>query len=469
MKRLPFLIIFYLLFQGCSSDDNYIPVTEIEDEVFYEEGEELLTGPLGTNSNSANAFGFEIQGLTFQEQARFATGNSLFNQSWVSAPASTTARDGLGPTFTARACAACHFKDGRGEPLINGESSKGFLMRISQMGQDINGGPLGLPSYGTQIQDRSNNGIPFEAKVTVTYAIINGTYADGTSYELRKPIYSFSEEQFGSLAGIETSPRVAQQTIGMGLISALPDSEILKYEDEFDTDGDGISGRPNYVWNPEINEIDLGKYGWKANAPTLKIQIADAFHADMGLTTPIFTENDCPSPQQDCFDAPNGGEPEVTEDQLDRVLFYLSALSVPNRRNFEDESVLRGKVLFNELKCTGCHAIDQVTGNFPDNPLLENITIRPYSDFLLHDMGENLADNRPDFLADGREWRTQPLWGIGLISTVNGHTFLLHDGRARNIEEAVLWHGGEAEQNKQEFINLSSEERQQLIDFINSL
>lgn len=467
-NRIMLILGIGLLFASCNKDDGFVSPPE-EPEILYEEGEEFLSGSLGVNSTSNNAFGFEIEGLTFQEQAQFATGNSLFNQSWVSSPASTTARDGLGPTFNARACAGCHFKDGRGSPLENGANSNGFLMRISQAGQNVFGGPLGVMGYGTQIQDRSNNGIPFEAKITVTYEAISSTYPDGETYELRKPIYAIADEQFGSLAGAETSPRVAQQTIGMGLISALPDSEILKYEDEFDGDGDGISGRPNYVWNPEINEVDLGKYGWKANTPTLKTQIASAFHGDMGLTTSIFDESDCPNPQQDCQDAPNGGQPEVTDEQLDRVLFYQSALAVPNRRNFMEESVLKGKVLFNELNCVGCHAIDQVTGSFPFNPLLENVTIRPYSDFLLHDMGEELADNRPDFLANGQEWRTQPLWGIGLIATVNDHTFFLHDGRARNIEEAILWHGGEAQQIKEDFMDLAVEQRQQLIDFINSL
>ncbi|MEO0405273.1 MAG: di-heme oxidoredictase family protein, partial [Bacteroidota bacterium] len=396
-------------------------------------------------STSSNAFGFEIEGLSFPEIGQFSTGNSLFNQNWVSAPASTTARDGLGPTFNARGCAGCHFKDGRGFPLTNGENSSGFLMRVSLPGQDEFGNPNPVPGYNTQIQDRANNAISFEAKVNVMYESISGSYPDGNTYELRRPIYSFSEEQFGSLLGVLTSPRVAQQTIGLGLISALPDSEILKFADENDSDNDGISGRPNFVHDIESNSNRIGKYGWKANSPTLKQQIASAFHGDMGLTTSLFSENNCPSPQQDCFDAPNGGDPEVTDDQLDKVVFYQGVLAVPNRRNFTEESVLRGKVLFNDLNCISCHAINQKTATSSIHPQLEDITIRPYSDFLLHDMGDDLADNRPDFSANGNEWRTQPLWGIGLISTVNNHTFFLHDGRARNIEEAILWHGGEAE------------------------
>ena len=249
----------------------------------------------------------------------------------------------------------------------------------------------------------------------------------------------------------------------------MPDTEITKFEDEFDADNDGISGRANYVWDVEASSLKLGKYGWKANAPSLRQQLAGAFHGDMGLTTSLFPDENCPDPQLDCQTAFNGGEPEVVDDQLDDVEFYQATLAVPNRRNFRDESVLRGRKLFDELNCIGCHAINQQTGNFPLNQVLEGVTIKPYSDFLLHDMGEGLADNRPDLKATGLEWRTQPLWGIGLISTVNGHTFLLHDGRARNIEEAILWHGGEAEQSKLDFVDLSEEQRKELISFINSL
>ncbi|WP_299437454.1 di-heme oxidoredictase family protein [uncultured Aquimarina sp.] len=464
MKKY-FLLLIVVLSIACSGDDDYIDVSE----VLYEEGEELLTGVLGVNSTSGNAFGFEIEGLSFQDQAKFATGNSLFNQSWVSSPASTTARDGLGPTFNARACAACHFKDGRGRPLENGATSRGFLMRISLAGQGALGFANPVPEYGLQIQDRANNGIPYEAKVNVSYETISGTYSDGTSYELQKPIYTIVDAQFGALNNVLMSPRVAQQTIGLGFISALPDTEITKFEDEFDADDDGISGKANYVWDVEANSLQLGRYGWKANSPTLKQQITSAFHGDMGLTTSMFPENNCPSPQLDCMQAPNGGEPEVTDTQLENVQFYQANLAVPNRRNFKDESVLKGKKIFEELNCIGCHAINQKTTSFPFSPLLGGIAIKPYSDFLLHDMGEELTDNRSDFKADGREWRTQPLWGIGLIATVNDHTFLLHDGRARNVEEAILWHGGEAGQSKQDFVNLAQEEREQLIDFINSL
>ncbi|MEO0901250.1 MAG: di-heme oxidoredictase family protein [Bacteroidota bacterium] len=465
-KLLPILIMSLSVF-SCANDD--VMITDVAVPTV-EEGEELSSGDLGLNITGSDAFGFSIFGLDISGISQFQQGNSLFNQSWVMATEDPMRMDdGLGPTFNAISCSSCHFADGRGRPLINGQNSVGFLIRVSNPGQDQFGGPLGVPGYNSQIQDLAIEGVAPEAKVTVTYEMVDGTYPDGTAYQLRRPIYNFNDEQFGSLAGVQTSPRVGQQTIGMGLISALPDSEILKFADEFDSDGDGISGRPNRVWNFETNTVGLGKYGWKANVPTLKSQVASAFHGDMGLTNPVFSSVDCPSPQQDCIDSPSGGTPEISEDQLEKVVFYQATLVVPNRRNVSNESVLFGRDRFREINCIGCHSVNQVTGSSDVSPLLENVTIRPYSDFLLHDMGSDLADNRPDFVANGSEWRTQPLWGIGLISDVNDHTFLLHDGRARNIEEAILWHGGEAQASKEAFMQLSSEQRQQVLDFVNSL
>ncbi len=468
---LPFLCFIIFIFCCCSKDlltndeDQYIVINQ------YQEGEENLSDDLSIATTNNNSFGKEIPGLERENIIRFASGNSLFNQSWVSAPASTRSLDGLGPTFNSRACASCHFKDGRGKPFEPSNiGSKGFLIRLSTPGKSQHGGPLSVPNYGTQLQNHSNLNIPKEGDIQVSFTIIKETYPDGNTYELRKPNYTIINENFGSLSGALTSPRIGQQTIGLGLIDALSEPEILQNADEFDIDNDGISGKPNRVWDAINKRTALGKFGWKANQPSLKQQIADAFFGDLGLTTTIFNENTCPSPQQDCYNAPNGGDPEVTDKQLDRVLFYQSSLAVPKRRNYKEQDVLNGKVLFNELNCIACHATNLKTSNsYPDNPLLEGKNIRPYSDFLLHDMGEGLADHRPDFLADGSEWRTQPLWGIGLINTVNKHTFLLHDGRARNIEEAILWHGGEAENSKQNFKNLSETQRNEVIRFIESL
>lgn len=465
------LLSALLLFSLYSCSDDPTPNTDpYQALATYQEGEENLIDDLSISSTSNNAFGKEIPGLSSLDKLRFASGNSLFNQSWVSAPASTSGLDGLGPTFNSRACASCHFKDGRGKPFEPSNiGSKGFLIRLSIPGKDPHGGPLPVPSYGDQLQNHSNLGIPKEANINVAFEYIDEKYPDGTPYQLRKPIYTFSDENFGSLSGVLFSPRIGQQIIGLGLVDALPDSEILKNVDEFDADNDGISGKANYVWDAINNTTALGKFGWKSNQPSLKQQTAGALFGDLGLTTSIFSGNPCPSPQKDCYDAPNGGSPEVTDKQMDRFMLYQSSLAVPKRRNYKAPEVLKGKVAFHKLKCVSCHATNFKTDTYAFNPLLSNKTIHPFSDFLLHDMGEGLADNRPDFLADGREWRTQPLWGIGLIKTVNKHTFLLHDGRARNIEEAILWHGGEAEKSKNEFKKLSKTEREHLIAYIESL
>ncbi len=464
-----FCTIFIFLSCGCSEDE-YTDTTPVNQSI-YEEGEEFLAGDLSINSQSNNAFGHSFPTLSDSDRIIFGIGNSLFNQAWVSAPASTTARDGLGPTFNARACASCHAKDGRGRPITPSAimGSVGFLMRISVPGTDPHGGPNPVPNYGGQIQEMANSSIPFEAKVEVTFETIEGTYPDGETYQLRKPVYQINNEQFGSLQGVMTSPRIGQQTIGLGLIDALSEDSILANADEFDANNDGISGKANYVWDVIAGQLNIGKFGWKSNQPSLQQQVAGAFHGDMGLTTSLFPNNNCPDGQVDCLNAPNGGEPEVTALQLERVLFYQRTLAVPIRRNFKNENVLKGKKLFNDLQCIACHKTNFVASSSPTTPIIEGVKFSPYSDFLLHDMGDDLADNRPEFKATGNEWRTQPLWGIGLIETVNNHTFLLHDGRARSVEEAILWHGGEAEQSKNNFKNLIKEEREQLIAFINSL
>ena len=469
MKYFFYILIFFLF--SCTSDEfseeEYIDIN-------YEAGEENLVSGLSVEAFTAEkAFGRSIPGLSNLELAFFGVGNAMFEQSWVSAPATTTSRDGLGPIFNARACATCHSNDGRGTPILeNGAVSEGFLIRLSS-GNDLISGPIGIANYGGQLQDNSNLGITKEATINVHFETITGTYPDGETYELRKPIYTIVNENYGSLNNAKQSPRVGPQVIGLGFIDALSEASILANEDINDIDGDGISGKANYVWNVRASKSTIGKFGWKANQPTLEQQVAGAFNGDMGLTSSLFPDENCPH-GVDCSKLNNGNNVnetvEVPDTQMSRIMVYQAAISVPKRRDFKTVDVLEGKQLFNDLACVTCHVNNFTTGN--DYSLLtqlENITIRPYSDFLLHDMGDELADNRADFLADGNEWRTQPLWGLGLIEEVNKHTFLLHDGRARNIEEAILWHGGEAENAKNNFKNLSKEKREQLLKFLNSL
>ena len=265
------------------------------------------------------------------------------------------------------------------------------------------------------------------------------------------------------------SPRIAPATVGMGLLEAIPEKSILALADPEDTDGDGISGRPNMVWDAVQGRHVLGRFGWKAGKPTVEQQSAGAFHGDIGITSRYFPDENCPPAQSACLEAPKGGSPEVPDERLAKVAFYVQTLAVPAMRNMDDPEVREGAQLFMKAGCGACHTPRHETSeDFPVRPLRGQV-IYPYTDLLLHDMGEGLADNRPDGEASGREWRTPPLWGIGLVETVNGHTMFLHDGRARNIEEAVFWHDGEARQSRDHYVGLSSEERDSVIRFLRSL
>ncbi|MCB9426545.1 MAG: c-type cytochrome [Flavobacteriales bacterium] len=462
-KRILFGLLGFVL-MNCKKDEQilYVPLSA-------ETGEELSGGEVTSFDISQNAFGFSASNLEGDDALHFFTGNSLFNQNWVTSPASTTARDGLGPMFNARSCSGCHFKDGRGRaPKFDGELNHGLLLRLSIPGTGTNGGGIGDPVYKGQLQDQSIPDVETEGGFRIEYTNVEVKYPDGTEVTLRKPKYHFTNLKYGAISSsIEVSPRVANQMIGLGLLEAVPESIILSFADENDTNSDGISGKANRVWDVASQATVLGRFGWKANQPSLRQQVAGAFLGDMGITSSLFPDENCPD-GLDCSTLPNGGSPEISDENLDKVTLYSSTLAVPARRNHDAREVLEGKELFTKINCTACHIAKMQTGSHKISAL-ENQTIRPYTDMLLHDMGDELADNRPDFLANGNEWRTQPLWGIGLIQTVNGHTQLLHDGRARNIEEAILWHGGEARQSKEDFMNLSKEERVQLLTFVNSL
>ncbi|TLP81879.1 di-heme oxidoredictase family protein [Maribacter sp. ACAM166] len=460
-----FLVTFFvgfLLFSSCSKDEIIIPLMA-------EDGEELSGGDNTSNNFSAEAFGFASPDLTFHERVTFGVGNSLFNQSWVTAPASTTARDGLGPLFNARNCSGCHFKDGRGRPPeFDGEFSHGLLLRFGLLEKDENGENIGDPIYGKQFQDNSILSIEKEGTLIVSYEPLVVTYDDGTQVTLRKPEYGFSGLNYGEInAMTRISPRVANQMIGLGLLDAIPETTLNSFADPNDADGDGISGRTNKVFDRATNTVKVGRFGWKANQPNIKQQVAAAFAGDLGITSSLFPEENCVS-TLDCDSLPNGGSPEIPDTNLNKVTFYAATLAVPARRDVDDENVLEGKEIFNSINCIACHIPKIETGSY-DITSLANQTIRPYTDLLLHDMGEGLADNLPDFDAAGNEWRTPPLWGIGLIETVNSHTNLLHDGRARNIEEAILWHGGEALNAQTKFKALPQDERSKLIQFLNTL
>jgi CxxC motif-containing protein (DUF1111 family) len=256
---------------------------------------------------------------------------------------------------------------------------------------------------------------------------------------------------------------------GLGLLDAISEASILQYSDPLDMNKDGISGRPNYVFSHALKREEIGRFGWKANEPTLEDQDAGAFNGDMGLTTNLFPNENCGTDQTVCADLANGGKPEVEDKQMKLMVHYSKFVAVPARRNTEMPNVIKGRELFFEANCHSCHRPTMTTRDDASHKLLSGQKIWPYTDLLLHDMGEELADNRPDGLANGSEWRTPPLWGIGLTGAVNGHEFYMHDGRARSLEEAILWHGGEAEASRESFKSMGAEKRAALLEFLNSL
>ena len=423
--------------------------------------------------------------MPFSSEMTFKLGNALFRKTWVASPSSTLASDGLGPFYNARACQDCHLKDGRGHPPEGPEDGRvSMFLRLS-----IPGGPdpEGIsewlatqpdPVYGGQLQDLAAPGHAAEGRMEVTYEEQPVTLSDGTVISLRAPTYAFADPGYGPPSpDLMISPRVAPQMIGLGLLEAIPAADILALADPDDADGDGISGRAQIVPSVEFGGPMLGRFGLKAGVPTVKEQSAAAFSGDMGLSTDLHPDpwGECTEAQAACRAAPNGQEKdardglEVDRESLEMVAFYSRNLGVPERRKADAAPVLRGKEVFYGLGCQSCHHPKFVTHRLEDRPEQSFQLIWPYTDLLLHDMGPGLADGRPEGRASGSEWKTPPLWGIGLTKHVSGHTQFLHDGRARNLLEAILWHGGEAQGARDGVVGLPKEDREALIAFLESL
>jgi CxxC motif-containing protein (DUF1111 family) len=416
-----------------------------------------------TDASNRNAFGNSARNLTNEERRVFEVGDSFFTQNWVTAPASTDARDGLGPLLNAQSCSSCHLLDGRGSVE---EDEVGLLFRLSVPDGDATAPD---PVYGDQIQDRAILGVTPEADVRTIYVEEEGAFSDGTGYSLRRPVHHLEDLAYGDVSvDVMVSPRLAPPVFGAGLLEAIPEASILELADADDSDGDGISGRPNRLEDPETGGTQLGRFGWKANVATVADQVGAAFLGDIGITSPMFPEQNCTTTQTACAGAIHGGDPEITGEIFDQVVFYNQTLAVPARRDLDDPEVIAGAALFQEAGCVSCHHPRHVTGD-SDIAALADQVIYPMTDLLLHDMGPDLADDRPDGQATGSEWRTPPLWGIGLTETVNGNLNFLHDGRARSLDEAILWHGGEAAGAKSEFVAMNSTQRRQLIAFLESL
>ncbi len=402
-------------------------------------------------------FGLPTRNGGTYESITFAEGKELFNGS--------LAGRGLGPTFNAESCLACHLGHGGGTvpggdgPDLTGGPlvTPGLLVRLSVPGAGPHGEPLDEPVYGGQIQDRAVPGgaaLP-EAAVEVRWAEVTGTYADGTPYRLRRPTVTLAGLALGPLApGAMTSARLAPPVIGMGLLEAVPDDVIVAAADPDDADRDGISGRPNRVWDRGREERALGRFGWKAGQPNVDQQTEGALLGDLGVTSQLYPAAD--------------GSTELSITQAYPLIFYTKALAVPAARNTTDPVARRGAEQFAGAGCASCHTTTFTTGPAVISSMAEQV-IHPYTDLLLHDMGPDLADGRPEYEASGTEWRTPPLWGLGRRKEVSGVLVLLHDGRARSIEEAILWHGGEAEAARERFRAMSRQDRDALLAFLGSL
>ncbi|USD66390.1 di-heme oxidoredictase family protein [Vibrio sp. SCSIO 43136] len=435
-------------------------------------------GDTTVKKEGANAYSMPANNLPMSSRLDFSVGNSFFRNPWVQAPASTDARDGLGPLFNTNGCQNCHIKDGRGHPPEPGEAQAvSMLVRLSipavtkeQQLAVINGGVIPEPTYGGQLQDFAITTATPEGKIYIEYSDVPVTFADGETVVLRKPTVTIKDLAYGEMhPDTLMSARVAPVMIGLGLLEAIPDSTLEQMADPEDTNGDGISGKINRVWDVRKQALANGRFGWKAGQPNLMQQNAGAFNGDLGLTSSLFPNENCTDKQSVCAELPNGGSPEVSDKILNFVEFYTQHLAVPKRRNTKDPQVIKGQALFAEVGCQSCHAVNIKTAKLDNLPALSEQTIHPYTDLLLHDMGEGLADNRPEYLANGREWRTPALWGIGYTQEVNGHTYFLHDGRARNLMEAILWHGGEAKPAQERVLNLAKQDRDALVAFLESL
>lgn len=483
-----FWIAAFLLLGGCSQSASDIPEEDPSER-----------RPGGDTTHSLTpfpAFDHIAPNLPDARKADFYAGRALAEQPWVKAPTITTARDGLGPVYNARACLACHIRGGKGRlPDDNKSPLFNAFVRVSlpaTAGQTVDPaiGVIPEPVYGDQLQSQSialdhqlrtatpeaisaRGDVAPEAYIYINWQTHIFTYPDKHQTELRKPQLDIRQLGYGPLhPDTLFSLRNAPTIHGMGLLELIDQQDIDQWQDPDDRNQDGISGRVNRVWDARQQKTVAGRFGLKANRPDMHMVVASAFANDVGISNPLFSSQPCTARQPACLAQPDGEDEhgfEMPQALFELVVDFSRNLAVPQRRDADEREVKYGRDVFYRTGCQQCHRPSYTTIIDDENPHLSAQRIWPYTDLLLHDMGAELADNRPDFDASGREWRTAPLWGVGLLASVNGSNNLLHDGRARSVEEAVLWHGGEAEQVKQRFIHLSRSEREALIRFVNSL
>ncbi|KEY89469.1 thiol oxidoreductase [Pseudomonas capeferrum] len=413
------------------------------------------------------AFAQPFAGLDEGQLERFFRGRSLFRQAWVVAPSRDEAVDGLGPLYNRVSCIACHPKNGRGQAPAQGQPMRSMLLRLSLPGHDAQGGPKPHPVYGDQLNELGVPGVPGEGRAHVYWQEHAVQLGDGETVMLRKPKVELRELAYGPMDAVLTSARVGPPVFGLGLLEAIDESTLRAMASE--AKPDGVTGHVNAVWSVERQRAEAGRFGLKANQPDLRQQIAHAMLGDLGITSTLAPEQNCTPAQQTCAHAAQGGDPELNALQLGDLHFYLAHLAAPARRQQTEPAVMQGEKLFSAIGCTACHRPALVTGKHPLYPALTQQHIAPYTDLLLHDMGPGLADGREDYLANGRQWRTAALWGLGLSERITPSSGYLHDGRARTLEEAIVWHGGEAETARQRYVALGAQARQAIRAFLQSL
>lgn len=457
-------------------------------------------GDTGISIMSSESYSKPSSNITASRKGNFFIGNAFFRQPWVVAPASTDSRDGLGALFNVAACQSCHIKDGRGHaPMTGADDADSLLIRLAmpattdEQRKQLQNSLIEKvvhPMYGGQLQDRGIQGVPAEARIAVQWTDNPVTFADGHIETLRAPTFNLTKPGYGAFDDeLMVSPRVALPMVGLGLLEQIPDEAIKTQAIKTGQNNSDISGKFNMVMDPQTGKVALGRFGWKAGQTKLITQNQSAFNEDMGLTSNIRPHESCMPTQTACVNATTGadeqgnGKPpvEVNDEVAQFVEFYTRNLAVPHRRNAEDKLVLAGKKRFYDIGCQSCHTPRYQLPKTDDDHLEQHgQVIYPYTDLLLHDMGDDLADRtiagklpakelQVEFLANSYEWRTPALWGIGLAQTVDPQATFLHDGRARTLMEAVLWHGGEAEKQKQKVLKLDKQGRNELNAFLKSL
>lgn len=438
---------------------------------------------------SKHALNRKNKALDLMSGLDFKVGEAIFEKIWVFAPSSTQASDGLGPLYNARSCNRCHTNNSRGlvESVLNpNDRNISLFTRLSippsnpSEEQSIKSHQQAFipePNYGAQFQNFAYPGGKAEGHLNVTYTPEQIQLNGGEIVTLYRPAYEMTELGYGPFhKDVMISPRIAPPIHGLGLLEAISDSDIKSLADPDDRNQDKISGRVRYTLSRETGEVELGRFGWKAGAPSVNQQNTAALSGDIGIGSAIYPSpyGDCTPKQTACLDQAHGNTAsqdglEASLKMTNALLHYVRNISVPQRPVATIKANQKGEQLFNDIGCAACHTPSFKTREDYELKHLAGQTIWPYTDLLLHDMGPGLADNRPEGNASGTEWRTPPLWGIGLTKAVLGVEFYLHDGRARSLQEAILWHDGEARSSKDHFKQLSPPQRQSLINFLKSL